>query len=75
MNLFDTVIHQWDIATGAGVHQQLNDDLALVALKVADLLVTDEARASGQFAVSEPPPPGASPSVRLLVVTGRLPVT
>jgi uncharacterized protein (TIGR03086 family) len=71
INLFDAVIHQWDIATGAGIDYQISEELAAVALSVAALLVTDEARRSGHYGVPVVPPAAAPPSVRLLAATGR----
>ena len=71
INLFDAVVHQWDIATGAGVEPEFNDDLALVALRVSDVLVTETARRVGQFGTPVVPVVGTRPSVRLLAATGR----
>ncbi len=70
-SLFDAVIRQWDIATGAGIDHEISEELAVVALSVAPLLVTDEARRSGQYGAPTAAPAGASPSVRLLAATGR----
>jgi uncharacterized protein (TIGR03086 family) len=71
INLFDAVIHQWDIAVGAGIDHEMSEELAAVALRVAGLLLTDEARLSGHYAAPFLPPAGAPPSVRLLAATGR----
>lgn len=71
INLFDAVIHQWDIAVGAGVDHAISEELAVVALSVAPLLVTSQARRSGQYAAPAPLPAGAPPGARLLAVTGR----
>ncbi len=71
ISLFDAVIHQWDIAVGAGVDHAISEELAVVALSVAPLLVTSQARRSGQYAAPAPLPAGAPPSARLLAVTGR----
>jgi uncharacterized protein (TIGR03086 family) len=77
INLFDAVVHRWDIAVGADLDQEMNDELAAVALPVARLLVTDEARRAGHYG---PPPasgpdtesgPGAEPGARLLALAGR----
>ena len=71
INLFDAVIHQWDIATGAGIDHQISEELAVVVLRVTPLLVTDQARRSGHYAVPIVPPAGAPPGVRLLAAAGR----
>jgi uncharacterized protein (TIGR03086 family) len=71
INLFDAVIHQWDIAVGADLDQQMNDALAAVALPVAGLLVTDEARRSGHYGASIASGPDAPPRARLLALAGR----
>jgi uncharacterized protein (TIGR03086 family) len=73
INLLDAVVHRWDIAVGAGAGAEMNEELAGVALRVADLLVTDEARRSGQYATALDAGAGASPSARLLTATGRRP--
>jgi uncharacterized protein (TIGR03086 family) len=75
INLFDAVVHQWDIATGAGIDLDLSDELALVALRVSDLLLTEAARRTGQFSAPVLAAGGARPSVRLLAATGRRPGT
>lgn len=71
INLFDAVIHQWDIAVGAGIDHTISEELAVVALSVAPLLVTGQARRSGHYAAPALPPAGAPPSARLLAATGR----
>ncbi len=71
ISLFDAVIHQWDIAAGAGIGHQIDEELAAVALSVASLLVTDDARLSGHYAAPILVPASAPPSVRLLAATGR----
>jgi uncharacterized protein (TIGR03086 family) len=73
INLFDAVIHQWDIAVGAGIDHTISEDLAVVALGVAPLLVTGQARRSGHYAAPALPLAGAPPSAQLLAVTGRAP--
>jgi len=71
INLFDAVIHQWDIAVGAHIDHTMNEELAAVAFQVAELLVTDDARRSGQYAPPGVSRPDAPPRVRLLDLTGR----
>jgi uncharacterized protein (TIGR03086 family) len=71
ISLFDAVVHQWDIAAGAGIDYEMGEELAAVALSLAGLLVTDEARLSGHYDAPNLPPAGAPPSVRLLAATGR----
>ena len=65
------MIHQWDIAAGAGIDHQMSEELAAVALRVAGLLITGEARLSGHYAAPVQPPAGAPASVRLLAAAGR----
>jgi uncharacterized protein (TIGR03086 family) len=71
ISLFDAVVHQWDIAVGAGLDHEMNGDLAAVALSVASLLVTTEARLSGRYAPPFRLPASAPASARLLAATGR----
>ena len=71
INLFDAVVHQWDIAAGADLDHAVNDDLSAVALPVARLLVTDEARRSDHYGAPVAPGPDALPSARLLALVGR----
>jgi uncharacterized protein (TIGR03086 family) len=71
INLFDAVIHQWDIAVGAGIDDTISEELAVVALSVAPLLVTRQARLSGHYAAPAFPPASAPPSAQLLAATGR----
>ena len=71
ISLFDAVIHQWDIAVGAGIDHTISEELAVVALGVAPLLVTRQARLSGHYAAPARPLAGAPPSGQLLAVTGR----
>jgi uncharacterized protein (TIGR03086 family) len=73
INLFDALVHQWDIAVGVGVDHEISDELALVALGVSDLVVTEEARRSGQFGTPVLPAVGTRPGARLLAATGRQP--
>ena len=65
------MIHQWDIAAGAGIDHTISEELAVVAFSVAPLLVTGQARLSGHYAAPALPPAGAPPSARLLAATGR----
>jgi len=71
INLFDALIHQWDIAAGAGIEHQMSEELAAVAIGVAGLLVTDQARLAGHYADPVAVLPGAPPSLRLLAASGR----
>jgi len=73
INLFDAVVHRWDIAVGAGADTEMSEELAGVALRVAHLLVTDEARRSGQYATALDAQADASASARLLAAAGRQP--
>jgi len=71
INLFDAVVHQWDIAIGADLDHEVNDELAAVALPVAQLLVTDEARRAGHYAMPAASGPDSRPGDRLLAWAGR----
>jgi uncharacterized protein (TIGR03086 family) len=71
INLFDAVVHQWDIAMGAGVDHEIDEELATAALVVADLLVTHEARRLGHYGPAMVTGLDAPPSDRLLAMAGR----
>jgi uncharacterized protein (TIGR03086 family) len=71
ISLFDAVIHQRDIAAGAGIDHEMSEELAAVALGVAGLLITDQARLAGHYAGPVTARPGAPPSLRLLAASGR----
>ncbi len=62
---------QWDMAVGAGIDHTISEELAVVALRGAPLLVTSQARLSGHYAAPVLPPAGAPPSAQLLAATGR----
>jgi uncharacterized protein (TIGR03086 family) len=70
INVFDATVHHWDISG------RLPDRPGLIAasLAVARLLITDQARQSGQYGPVLVPPPGASDGARLLALTGRRPI-
>jgi uncharacterized protein (TIGR03086 family) len=70
INLFDAVVHGWDLATAAGVSWEIGDGAVLLALATCDLLVTPEARATGQF--GDPRLDAGSTMQRLLARTGRI---
>lgn len=66
ISLSETVVHGWDIATGAGVAYTPPPEA------VAELLAADaEPPAEGMFAPPVPVPPDAAPLTRLLARTGR----
>ena len=69
INLFDAVIHQWDIATGAGIDHQISEELAVIALSVAPLLVTEGARRVRPLRRLHCPP--GRRAARLPAATGR----
>jgi uncharacterized protein (TIGR03086 family) len=69
INLFDAVVHEWDLATALGGPWQPADGAVEAALLVAELLVTPEARASGQFGPERST--DSTPHGRLLALTGR----
>ncbi len=71
ISLFDAVVHRWDIAVGADLDHAMNDELAAVALPVAQLLVTDGARRAGHYGPPLASGPDAAPGARLLALAGR----
>jgi uncharacterized protein (TIGR03086 family) len=71
INVFDAVVHQWDIAVGASVAHDIDEHLAVVALGGAALFVNDAARAAGHFTAPHNVPADASAATRLLAIAGR----
>jgi uncharacterized protein (TIGR03086 family) len=71
INLFDVVVHGWDVATAVGVAWPIDDRAVAMALDVCDLLVTDEARTAGQFGRPRPRTASTSAMRELLARTGR----
>ena len=69
INLFDAVVHGWDITVALRLPWQPDERATEVSLHVADLLVTPAARGGGQF--GSPRTTGATPRDRLLALTGR----
>ena len=70
INLFDVVVHGWDVATAVGLTWRPALGAVDLSIGVAEQLVAPESRASGQFA---PPSSSSSPTPlgRLLAMTGR----
>ena len=62
-------MHGWDVATAVGAPWEIDDAAVRAALEVCDLIVTPEARNTGQFG---DPHRGATTAMqRLLAQTGR----
>jgi uncharacterized protein (TIGR03086 family) len=70
INMFDALLHGWDIAAAVGVLYEPDDDACNLALDIARRLVTPASRAQGHYAPAtrrtQP-----TPFARLLAVTGR----
>lgn len=71
INLFDVVVHGWDIAAGGDVEHRVDEALAEFVLPIAIMLATPDARASGHYAEPSLVGVDASAPARLLAVTGR----
>jgi uncharacterized protein (TIGR03086 family) len=69
INLFDAVVHGWDVATAVGTGWPIEDDAVLDALEVCDVIDRSEARDIRQF--GPPRSEGESAMERLLARTGR----
>ena len=67
INLFDAVVHHWDISGRLPSRPVLIE----TALSVARLLVTDQQRVSGQYGPEIRLPDSAPAGARLLALTGR----
>jgi uncharacterized protein (TIGR03086 family) len=73
INLFDVLVHGWDLATAVGLERSYAPPVSLVhlSLEVAERLVTPDAVAAGQYI--DPAERGAAvmPLQQLLECTGR----
>lgn len=74
-HLVDYVVHGWDVARALGVPYQIDDDLAAVALQVAELVPAGERRLlpGTAFAPVLTVPPDAGTLDRTLLILGRSP--
>ncbi|MFB4284423.1 TIGR03086 family metal-binding protein [Nonomuraea sp. MTCD27] len=71
ISLYESLIHGWDIATGAHLPYAADDDVVRAAWQYAETGVGDAHRRAGQFAEAIPVLPTASLFVRLLAHVGR----
>jgi|ERR1022692_786496 uncharacterized protein (TIGR03086 family) len=74
-HLIDYVVHGWDVARSLGVPYQVDDDLAKVALQVAELVPGGERRLipGAAFAPVLTAPQDADTLDRTLLILGRSP--
>ncbi|GAA4567218.1 TIGR03086 family metal-binding protein [Planotetraspora kaengkrachanensis] len=71
ISLHESLIHGWDIATGAHLPYPVDDDIVDRVWQYAEAGVTDAQRRAGQFADAIPVLAAAPPLVRLLAHVGR----
>ena len=73
MNLLDTLIHGWDIATATGQASELPVNTAEAALTAARAIVTDQFRTFAGFAPATDVNEHTSPTDQLIAFVGRQP--
>jgi uncharacterized protein (TIGR03086 family) len=71
VNMFDVLVHGWDIADSVGRPYRIPDDLLPSAIEMGRRLVTVEAVAAGQFAKAAGVVETQISQERLLELTGR----
>ncbi|GAA0405297.1 hypothetical protein Acor_23020 [Acrocarpospora corrugata] len=71
ISLLESLVHGWDIATGAGLDYPADAEVVLAAWQHAATGVGDHQREAGQFAAVLPVLPTADPLTRLLAHLGR----
>lgn len=71
MNLLDTLVHGWDIATATGQPAELPRQASVDALAAARTIVTDQFRATVGFAPPAAVDDDASPTEQLVAFLGR----
>ncbi|GGU83620.1 TIGR03086 family metal-binding protein [Lentzea flava] len=69
--LLESVVHGWDIARGAGLGFEVDEDLVAATREFAQVTVTDESRSAGRFGPAVAAPPDASAFASLLGHLGR----
>jgi uncharacterized protein (TIGR03086 family) len=69
--LLESVVHGWDIARGAGLDHEVDDDLVMAVRRFAQATVNDESRQAGRFGPAVATPPEAPEFVSLLGHLGR----
>jgi uncharacterized protein (TIGR03086 family) len=73
INLFDVLVHGWDLATAVELDYPAPTTLVVRALAVAERLVSPAAVAAGQYGHPGAEGVAATPMGRLLELTGRRP--
>ena len=71
--IFDFTTHAWDLATATGQSTQLDPEVAGVAHRMAQTMLSDDLRAAGMFGPEVAAPVGAHAADRLAALTGRTP--
>jgi uncharacterized protein (TIGR03086 family) len=71
--VFDLSAHAWDLAKATGQSTSLDPDVVEIAYQVAQVMLTDEMRASGLFGPAVPVDDGAPVADRLAALAGRTP--
>lgn len=69
--LLESVVHGWDVARGAGLDYEVDDDLVAAVRGFARVTVNDESRQAGRFGPVVAVPPEAPEFVALLGHLGR----
>ena len=72
INLIDTAVHTWDLASATGQSRELPTPVALAATEASRAIVNDELR-SGRFAPEQPAPDAGTATERLVAFLGRTP--
>src|SRR5262249_21283758 len=71
--VFDLSTHAWDLAKATGQSTTLDPDVVEVAYEVAQVMLTEEMRASGLFGPAVPVEDSAPVGDRLAALAGRTP--
>jgi uncharacterized protein (TIGR03086 family) len=69
--LLDTVVHNWDLARGAGLDDTLDPGLVEAVLRYVTAHAAEISTWTSVFAAPVPAPDGADPQTRLLARLGR----
>jgi len=72
INLIDTAVHTWDLASATGQSRELPTPVALAATEASRAIVNDELR-TGRFAPEQPAPDAGTATERLVAFLGRTP--
>jgi len=70
---FGLLVHGWDYAAATGYPADVPNALANYVLELAEMIITPQRRANGEFADPVEPPAKASAFDRLVAFTGRDP--